>query len=247
MAAPNQAGRLAACEFRGACDALAAAWQRHGGHGAWRWRDAPPSPLRASAAARLLAPGWLELQEHLVRAAPAVLHDGIAEGSGAGADAAAVAADEEDDAAALPAAPVTWHRYTLAVAFHASYAVPWLLLRGAGPGGAPLAWQAVLADLAPRLGAAAELPPPGAPPLAGAFGALTPCEHPLTGEVRPACYLPRCASGTCAASLPRTRATSHACRACAAAVVRPAPVQHRRLDGAAAGVTRRRRFDERRG
>jgi len=217
MAAPNQAGRLAACEFRGACDALAAAWQRHGGHGAWRWRDAPPSPLRASAAARLLAPGWLELQEHLVRAAPAVLHDGIAEGSGAGADAAAAAADEED-AAALPAAPVTWHRYTLAVAFHASYAVPWLLLRGVGPGGQPLPWRRVLADLAPRLGAAAEVPPPGAAPLAGALGALTPCEHPLTGEVRPACGR----GSPCGLTW---RADSRAA-ASAAAVVRAAPVHH---------------------
>lgn len=186
MALPNPTGRLAACEFRDACAALAAAWRRHGGHGEWRWRDGPPSPLRASAAARLLAPGWLELEEHLVRAAPAEPRGGLADSCAAGADAAAAAADE-DDAAALPAPPVTWHRYTLAVVFHASYAVPWLLLRGAGPSGQPLPWRDVLADLAPRMGAAAELPPPGAQALAGALGALTPCEHPLTGEVRPAC------------------------------------------------------------
>ena len=210
-------GRLAACEFRGACDALAAAWRRHGGAGEWRWHDAPPSPLRASAAART-APGWLQLEEHLVRAAPP-----------AGPEEAAFVAvspaprlaenDDEDDAVALPLAPVTWHRYTLAVAFHDAYAVPWLLLRAAQPGGQPLTWRQVLADLAPRMGAAAAVPPPDAAPLAGALGALTPCEHPLTGEVRPAC------AKACASRV-RRAATAISRAACAVAVVRPAPVHH---------------------
>jgi hypothetical protein len=119
--------------------------------------------------------------------------------------------EEDDDAAALPPAPVTWHRYTLAVAYHDAYAVPWLLLRAVQPGGQPLTWHEVLADLAPRMGAAAALPPPDAPPLAGALGALTPCEHPLTGEVRPACAnacalrVRRAATATSRATMRRSR------------------------------------------
>jgi hypothetical protein len=124
MSAGFPGGRLAAADFRGACGALAAAWRDAGCAGEWRWRDAPPPRWQPAGAAAPQA-GWLELAQHLIRAAPAAGAQDAQDAQDAHARAHAHAHtsnDDEDDPAALPCdAADTWHVYTLHIVHNASY------------------------------------------------------------------------------------------------------------------------------
>jgi hypothetical protein len=116
-------GRLAAADFRGACGALAAAWRDAGCAGEWRWRDAPPPRWQPAGAAAPPQAGWLELAQHLIRAAPAAGAQDAHATQDACAHAHAHTSNDEDDPAALPCddAADAWHVYTLHIVHNASY------------------------------------------------------------------------------------------------------------------------------
>ena len=169
-------GALSAADFRSACWALS---QLLEAQGTLRCTWVAACARRWESESAACSRGVLELEGHALRPAGGAIVAPSTIGAAAAAGAAEAEEEEEDPAALRVSAPLA-HRYSLHVVYNACYAVPQLLLRGAQPGGAPLPWSLVLADLAPfSAPAAAAARDDGAAAMGARSTFLTPWEHPM--------------------------------------------------------------------
>lgn len=145
----GDASLLPAASFAEACATLT---QLCGATLAWQWTDAP-----ASGAWRT---GWLVLKQRLQLPCEVAPQQELA----------ARGAHADDPGALAVSAASSSHLYSLCVCYNSVYSVPQLLFRGCTAEGAPLSWQATLADL--QRFSAGSLP----------SDSVSPWAHPVTGE-----------------------------------------------------------------